>query len=160
MRKSVRKRIGNYALGLFFSSLCLGSYNLFTHGEKKLEHLKFVNKTVSDIGIIEIPASRGKIDALYINLNEENKKFIYSKPSEMYGEFTKKIRKGDKLKIFYENHYEHNFYKIFQLEHNDEVLIDLKDFNSGQNIAKYLGLLGGIFFIVFPFYTDKKNARK
>ncbi len=125
-----------------------------------------LNETQQIIGIVENRGidirfrSKGKKDKVfYIKLKELNKKLGIYRMSKNYNDLIRKINIGDQLTIYYfenTNQTENVNINIVQVERNNIVLVDKKEFENKERFLIYFGFLGIIANILILNYNRKR----
>lgn len=132
--------------------------------------LTTLESTVRDIGLDEIKIGRGnsKSEIVYLLLDGTNTKFgIYYTDSTTRHSYLKQIKKGDKVKLIYnesgqETDEGFNLH-IYQLGHGNELLIKNGDSQKRDNNFSKIMFGLGTAFLFWPFllyrYIRKKNGK-
>jgi hypothetical protein len=154
----IYKRIGKYMAAFFLGTLCLiGAYAFLAKKDNVLNDFDFKKGVVKNKGIIKIKASRGKLDAFYLEINNLDKKLIYSRPGQKYYDLMDAFQKGDTVSVYFEESLQQDYLEIFQLEKNNNKIVSLDSYNRNNRIGGWMCLIGGIFIFGSVIYEDKKH---
>ena len=146
-------------LGIIFSSLSLKQ--MIQHTSRDL------NKTTHITGIVEstqIKTERIKVGVnpfiikkykhLEIRLKSEKKSFGTYNPKQSYSELQTELKPGKLISIhYYEAKNPTN--NIFQIESNNQLIVNYKDYQKNEKIADIIGVLLGIAFMLVAFWLWK-----
>jgi len=132
--------------------------------------LTTIESTVQEIGLDEIKIGRGnsKSEIVYIILDGTNTKFgIYYTDSVTRQAYINLIKKGETVKITYDKYGQEtdegfNLH-IYQLEHNDDLLIENGDAQKRDKTFSKIMFGLGTAFLIWPLllyrYIKKKNSK-
>ena len=146
-------------LGIVFLSLSIKQ--MIQHASRDLD------KTVQITGIVEStqiktetvkvgvnPFILKKQKHLEIRLKSEKKSFGTYNPKQLYSEIQTELKPGKLISIhYYETKNTTN--NIFQVESNNQLIINYKDYQKNERIADIIGILAGIMFLLVAFWLWK-----
>ena len=162
------KRIGNFAVGLFFFLLCMfGSFITFESSNMDLKKLDIYTGVIIEKGITDsysTVAGRGKLKSkvFYFKLNGLDQILACYNPKKEYGELDNKLMIGDTIKVYFNrstNSTKPNS-ETYQIEKKDLIILDANDYKFREKIAGYMALVGAFVMIGITVYQDKKYWKK
>lgn len=140
---------------------------MIKRGSIDKEDLKLIFGRLNDWGITEIKGHKHNIDVLYFNVaNSIDRPALYLNTRKDYEPIVNKIFKGGEIKILYNdkglNASEGYNLHIYQIEFNNEILIDYDSIsNRDKKVGKILYIVGLIFMIpILIVYRQDKIKTK
>ncbi len=164
------KRILNFAGGVFLAGILL-----FFAFLKYQNGWRDINKADKYDGIIEkkgitsyLTSTSGRYrssltkKAFYLKLTGLNETLAVYNPEQNYTSLNTSLYIGDKIKIFYNRSKSTNNLnlEIFQIEKNNKLVLNPKDFIKRERTIFFLTLIGGIALMILTYYQNKQFNSK
>lgn len=164
------KRVFNFVCGLYITACCFfGAYLTFQNGWTDLNKVDKFEGIITDKGITSHQSSTSGLyrttltnQVFYLKLEGLKQTLAVYNPQLEYGSLDNSLYVGDTVKVFY-NH--SNLVgklnlETFQIEKNNQRILNSQDFQSRERIAFYIALIGGFVILFLTFYQDRKFKLK
>lgn len=158
------KRIGNYFFALILTIGCIFAGILaIKTSQLNLNQLDVFTGKIIEKGITSNNSNisgKGSIrsDVFFLRLEGLNQTLATYNPKKDYEKLNKSLNVGDIIKIYYlksRNTKQANI-ATFQIEKNNEIILDKNDYQSREGIAGYFMIIGGIVLLGLAVYGDRK----
>ena len=160
------KRVFNFVGGLFLTTCCFFvAYLTFQNGWTDLNKVDKFEGIIAEKGITTYQTSTsGRYrttstnQAFYLKLEGLNQTLAVYNPQQGYGSLDNKLNVGDTIKVFYKHSNLVNKINLetFQIEKNNQEILNSQDFQGRERIAFYITLVGGFALLFLTFYQDRK----
>lgn len=160
------KRVINLFTGLFLTSCCFFvSYHTFLNGWANMSEVEKFEGVITEKGITSHHSSvSGRYrmtitdKAFYLKLQGLNQILGVSNSQENYVSLENSLYVGDTVTVFYKHSYwtEKLNVETFQIEKNDQLILDCHDFQSKERTAFIFTLVIGFVLLILTFYQDKR----
>ncbi|EMY3554984.1 hypothetical protein [Flavobacterium psychrophilum] len=155
----------------FFLALCLFlvAYTSFQNGWINLSKVDKFEGIIYEKGLTTNKTStsgRNHItlnsQVFYLKLLGLNQILAVYNPQQSYNTLENKLKINDKIKIYYKHS---NLTKqinldVFQIEKQNEVILDKQNFQGREKFAFFIAFIGGFFCLFMTFYGDRRFRRK
>jgi len=160
------KRVFNFVGGLFLTACCFFvAYLTFQNGWTDLDKVDKFEGIITEKGITTYQTSTsGRYrttltkQAFYLKLKDLNQTLAVYNPQQKYGSLDNNLYVGDTVKVFYKhsNLVDKLNLETFQIEKNNQRILNSQDFQGREQIAFYITLVGGFVLLLLTVYQDKK----
>jgi len=134
--------------------LFFGSYLTFQNGWTDLSKVDKFEGTITEKGITTYQTSTSgpyrttfTKQAFYLKLNGLNQTLAVYNPQQTYGSLDNNLNVGDTIKVFYKhsNLVDKLNLETFQIEKNNQEILNSKDFQGRERIGFYMAFIGGLY---------------
>ncbi len=163
--KSV-KRVFNFVGGLFLTACCFFvAYLTFQNGWTDLNKVDKFEGIITEKGITTYQTSTsGRYrttstnQAFYLKLEGLNQTLAVYNPQQAYSSLDNNLYVGDTIKVYYNhsNLVDKLNLETFQIEKNNQQILNSQDFQGRERIGFYITLIGGFVLLFMTFYQDRK----
>ncbi len=96
--------------------------------------------------------------AFYLKLEGLNQTLAVYNPQQEYGSLNNSLYIGDTVKVFYKHSNLPDKLNLmtFQIEKNNQEILNSQDFQDRERITFYITLVVGFVLLFLTFYQDKK----
>ena len=160
------KRVFNFIGGLFLTSCCFFvAYLTFQNSWTDLNKVDKFEVIIYEIGIKTYQTSTSGSylttltkQAFYFKLVGLSQTLAVYNPQQNYSSLYNSLNVGDTVKVFYNssNLVGKLNLETFQIEKNNQVLLNSLDFQGRERIVFYMTLVGGLVLLFLTFYQEKK----
>lgn len=160
------KRFFNLVAGLLLTTCCFfGAYLTFQNGWTDLNKVDKLEGIILEKGITTNQTSTSaryrttlNNQVFYLKLQGFDQTFGVYNPQQSYGHLDNNLYVGDTVKVFYNhsNLEEKLNLETFQIEKNNQKILDSRDFKGRERIGFYISLAGGLGLLFLTFYQDRK----
>ena len=163
-------RIFNLVYCLFLTAcFFVVAYTTFQNGWTNLSKVDKFEGVITERGITTHQTSTSgsyrrtlASQVFYIKLKGLNEILAVYNPKQIYSDLENNLYVGDTIKVFYNksNQAEKLNLETFQIEKNDQQIINSQDFQGRERIGFYISFIGGFVLLFLTFYQDRKIKRK
>lgn len=83
----------------------------------------------------------------YFKLNNSNQKFAVQNSDVSFSDLQANIKNGDTIKVYYGSTLLDDYNHIYQIEKDNQILVNYKDYNKSASAKAGVGLFLGILFL-------------
>lgn len=152
MKQNSKRIIGAVVLLLSSSLFFLLAYVGFQDRNINLNNYKKANNIIVEKGIGFHDAGKAGVSrCFYIRLKNIDEKFGVYRKSNNYQDLLYNLNVGDTVNVYYSNV---NIEKdvninLIQIERDNQIVLDKKEYEQKQSALIYIGLIAGISMIIF-----------
>ncbi|ESU20489.1 hypothetical protein FEDK69T_30140 [Flavobacterium enshiense DK69] len=165
---TIIKRIGNYFFALILAIGCIFAGVLAIETSKlNLNQLDVFTGKIIEKGITSNSSNvsgKGEIrsDVFFVKLEGLNQILATYNPKKDYEKLNQSLSVGDIIKVYFRKSNSTNKANIatFQIEKNNEIILNKDDYQSREGIAGYFMIIGGIVLVGLAVYGDRKHYWK
>jgi tRNA(Ile2) C34 agmatinyltransferase TiaS len=160
------KRVFNFVGGLFLTTCCFFvAYLTFQNGWTDLNKVDKFEGIIIEKGITTNQTSTSgryrttlNNKVFYLKLEGLNQTLAVYNPKQDYVSLDNSLYVGDTVKVFYNhsNLVDKLNLETFQIEKNNQEILNSQDFQGRERIGFYITLLGGFVLLFLTFYQDRK----
>ena len=160
------KRVFNFIGGLLLTSCCFFvAYLTFQNGWTDLNKVDKFEGIINEIGVKAYHTSTSvryrttlTKQAFYFKLVGLSQTLAVYNPQQNYSSLYNSLNVGDTVKVFYNssNLVDKLNLETFQIEKNNQVLLNSLDFQGRERIVFYMTLIGGLVLLFLTFYQERK----
>jgi len=135
------------------------AYKGYKNQNVNFKTLKTYTGQVSSFGETLRTSGKNKSKVFYVDIYGLEQRLGVYRMSKNYETILKKLHTGDTITVYYkkQNPCDVNI-DLVQIEKNDVVLLDKKEYVKKETTLIWLGLLGGIFSVLFSLWYLKKHV--
>ena len=151
-------------LGTFFLVLTLMMFALAIKGYNNsnidLSKVDFCKGSVIEKRI-ELKKGKINLNVFHFKINGTNENFASYNKNQNYTKLTNEIRIGDELNVYYKKTKNSGFnLDVIQIEQNGKIILPKKEYESQQNSLIYIGVIGGLTFLIILVKFIKTMYKK
>lgn len=163
MKKVSKKAINSIIIAL--TSIIYFSLAYVGYEKQNIDLNKYsqYEGVIIDKGIGILKGSKGRTsNVFYVTLNGLDERLGIYRMSKKYNDLLSNLTVGEKIKVYYKPQSNKNNINIdlIQIEKGGKIIVGKDEYERKESALIYLGLIGGIFTLIFAYITWKYPKQK